>query len=344
MNIIKNHKVLSGLFSRRAVLGVLFLLAGTARLHADMIRLKDGTVYQGKFISNSGDETIFQTADGEKRIPSSSIDHVEVGYSGVPLCYATKDTPRTCGAVLHKLGPDRAVIATGAGNTERKEIPADEIVFLEFEKKSDEKALAVLQKGAAVKLKMGDGTVEGRVNETKDGSLELQMKDGTSRQITEADITSGGLTRSPFLDGSWNAMALIPGYPQLQRGENWKGYGIMGGFGLFATVGLVEYLNAEAVDARAQSDFRFKYFYDQTLVKEFQAHQQNQLYMGIAAGFLYAYHLYDYFNWDGPSSAPKAPAPGVSLELDLGRRPIGYAGRTGPETEAVYTAVFRLSF
>lgn len=330
--------------------GLLLLFAPVAGLLADTIRLKDGTVIQGKFIRNTGETTIIRTAKGEQRIPSDKIEHVDVGYSGVPLCYATKGKKRTCGAVLHKLGPKKAVIATGDGNTKREEIPAEEILFMEFDKKSNEKAVAVLQKGASVKLKMGDKTVQGKVNQKQDGGLELKMKDGTSRKLTEEDITGGIVTSSPFLGGQWNYLALIPGYPQIQRGQSWKGYSIMGAMGTFGVIGLVEFMNAEAADAAAQSDFMFQFFNDQTLVKKFEGHQTNQLYMGVAAGLLYLYHFYDYFSWDGVGPGPskgKTP-PRVSYDLFIGSRPVGsrIAGslnaRSGAET--VYAASLTVRF
>lgn len=326
---------------------VFFLLLVPATLWADLLRLKDGTVLEGKFISNTGDVTVFLTKDGEKRIPSDTIEQVEVGYSGLPLCYKTKGDSKKCGAVLHKLGPKKAVIATGDGNTERKEIPADDIIFLEFDKQSNEKAVAVLQEGANVKLKTGDQTVEGKVKKKADGSVELKTRDGTSRKLAEADITGGVVTSSPFIAGTWNYLALIPGFPQLQREQNLKGYGIMGTMGMFGAIGLVEYLQAEAVDAQAESDIGFKFFGDTTLVKKFEGHQQNQMIMGGLAAILYAYHFYDYFSYDGPSSLPKGKTSGrVSYDLMIGTRPVhaGYADATRASEETVYAASFSMRF
>lgn len=339
--LIARLKILPPALRGKTVLAIgsfLLLLAPLAALWADTIKLKDGTVIQGKFIGNSGDVTIIRTAEGEKRIQSDKIEQVQVGYSGVPLCYATKDKKRTCGAVLHKLGPNKAVIATGDGNTEREEIPAEEILFLEFDKRSNEKAVAVLQQGASVKLKTGDKTVEGKVQKKADGGVEIKMKDGTSRKLTEEDITGGIVTTSPFLSGQWNYLALIPGYPQIQRGQTPKGYAIMGAMGGFGLVGLVEFMNAEAVDAQAQSDFAFKFFNDQTLVKQFEAHQANQLYMGVAAGLLYLYHFFDYFTYGGPGGGPpKGDAgPAVSYDLFIGTRPASRSFAAASATRAAY--------
>ncbi len=278
-----------------------------APLKADIIYFRDGTNMEGLFVTIDQGILIFRTLEEEKQFPFSEITKIEVGYTGVPLCYTTRELSheKTCPGRLHRLENGQMIIASGIGFLERSEVSLDDIIFLEFRKsKDDQKMLPHLSPGIKLTIERADGSLAtGVIASVSSETLELQKSNGDILSFREEDL-AGARYVSPVerLDQGFRFVYLFPGWHQIQRGNFWGGMTIIGGFGMFAAAGAAEYSAARKVNSNASSDITFLLFNTHSYYDEFAKHQNNQRYIGAAAGLLYLFHLFDVFRW--------APSPG----------------------------------
>ena len=229
---------------------LLILLLCSRILYADIIHLKDGSKFDGFFLSMEGEYFLFQTASGEKRVQADSIDRLEIGYSGVPVCFVESGR-KECPGVLHALNSDRMVIGKGRGFLERESIALGDVSFIEFQKeRENQKVLPVLSSGIKIHFLLEESKVSGKIRDIRNEQAVFQDEDAVS--VKEGDI-HGGLFAAPMMELSEGLrfFHIVPGWHQFRRGDTMRGFSILGG--LFALgLGLYsEYASGEAVVKQA---------------------------------------------------------------------------------------------
>lgn len=126
---------------------------------------------------------------------------------------------------------------------------------------------------------------------------------------------------------------LVPGLPQVARGQPLRGATYWLLFASLAGAGFSEFAAADRIAADLANDPTFLavvilpnplelglYLRQERLAaeREFQGHQANQGRIGAAAALLYLIHLADAFLLEGPGPEPTASqAAGVSLDFDI---------------------------
>ena len=342
----------------------LFLLP--VGLFADIIHLKNGEKIEGFFERTEGRYLLIRLKDGQvKKILKNRLQRVEIVYTGVSVCYRTKLRPtnKDCSGVLHTLTSSRVIIASADRKNKQIEFQLEQIKLLEFRKKNlNQKIAPLLRPGLRLQLLLKSDQIRGRIEKINRGLITVKLPDGNLRRIKEIELMGGIYIPPPIYKPVKKPIAppvpvplgdigfhsrtdlnfkdpfegysrfrwkhLVPGLPQISRGDRLLGYGIIGGFGFLGAGFLMEYQAAQQVGAGASSDISFLLYGNPAFEAEFQAHQRNQKIIGGLALLLYAYHIYDsgiFGGFGGGANASlfrKAP-PRVSLNsryYQLGER------------------------
>jgi len=286
----------------------LFLLLAESLL-ADILYLKNGTELEG-FIESVEETVTIRTTTGTQQIPADDIRKIEMGYSGIAVCYTPQGAIlEICAGILHKLSTEEVLIGKGRGNTEARTFPLGAIKRLSFTRQPGQVVVPVLGVGMNLTLRTTGGEVTGTIQRRTSDTLELQLDNGQTRMVPEADI-EGGSYRSP---SGFSFRQFVPGLPQFDRGDTIKGSLILGSLGGAAAMGFAEYLQATAVNQAAASSLTFMLFNDPSFEAAFQKHQQNQLMAAGLGGLIYGYHLFDAFY--GTGGKEKTSVPNASLLL-----------------------------
>lgn len=300
----KIHRILSSWKSMALpVFPLLFMFVPWA-VHADIIYLRDGTRVEGLFQYQEGSNFIFETFDGKVSIPSKNIVRMEMGYTGIPICYSTKDgkVKNNCNAILHLLDDDEALIVNERGSLKRTSVDPDDISFLEFRKeKPGQRVITLLGPGVGIKTVVGGKTINGAIEEVDEGELLVEQEDGEKVSLMEESLRSGVLyipEKKLYFDFQYSD--IIPGYSQYAHGEYFKGSAILGGLVIFGAGLAAEYQATVALSSQAMNDPAFLIYNDPSYKKQFETHKQNQAMFGFALAAVYGYHLYDsLFSLDG---------------------------------------------
>ncbi|MBE7437543.1 MAG: hypothetical protein HS115_03730 [Spirochaetales bacterium] len=286
----------------------LFFLLGAQALLADILYLKNGSELEG-FIESVEEVVTIRTATGTQQIPSDDIRKIEMGYSGIAVCYTPQGAIlEICAGILHKLSVEEVLIGKGRGNTEARTFPLGAIKRLSFNKQPGQVVVPVLGIGLNLSLQTSGGEIKGRITRRTGDAIEMETDSGQTRLVPEAEIQSGSY-RSP---SPFSFRQFVPGLPQFDRGETLKGSLILGSLGGVAAMGFAEYLQASAVNQAASSSMTFMLFNDPSFEAAFQRHQQNQLIAAGLGGLIYGYHLFDAFYGTGRD---KTSQPGAILFL-----------------------------
>jgi hypothetical protein len=137
----------TGAVRRVAPLLLLALAWPTVALHADLLQLKSGEELEGFYIREADGQVEFKLADGtDRRVPAGEVARLEMGYTGVPLCYATRDKPdeRICNVLLHEIRGDQMIIADQKGYLGLRTVPLDQVGFAELNRVGDFQKIAPL--------------------------------------------------------------------------------------------------------------------------------------------------------------------------------------------------------
>ncbi len=299
-----------------------FLLAFfPTTLRADFIYLKNGTVIEGYFLSQEGDEMIFKDMDErEVRIPERQIRRLEVGYSGIPVCYRERgESTDDCDILLHSVNSQYAVFvpSSRAGSLKPRRVRMEDVEHIEVKKRSRrERIIPILSEGIWVELRLDDGVIRGEVREIMGSSILVDPGDGTSQKVYENQMKEVQLF-IPYVPPVWRRFdywKLVPGVYQYRQGRYLMGSSILLSMVALGAGIQVEYGNANKMDNRADSDYlNFHYLYRyggigtyvvtsdylylrsvyDSYESSFNRHKQNQRALGGGIFLVYLLHLWD---------------------------------------------------
>lgn len=152
---------------------------------ADLLHLKNGEELEGFYVQEADGLVEFKMADGtDRKIPKDDVKRLELGYTGVPLCYSTRDKPeeKICNVLLHKIRGDEMIIADQKGYVKLRSIPMYDVGFAELNRIGDfQKIAPLLTKN--LKIRATRSRVQKPNSETGD-------PDATDREPGETDPTN----------------------------------------------------------------------------------------------------------------------------------------------------------
>ena len=285
---------------------ILIFLLGLvpAVLSADMIHLKNGTTVEGYFLNMEGSSMVFRTFNGEIRVSKDEILKVEMGYSGIPMCYGEDGAEPICGGLLHAVFSDHFVFVASRGSVDRQTLDSGQVDYITFRKESPEqKIIPILNPDTGLEVReQGKLGFLGRVVEIEGDRLRL-VDDDTGREVLfrEKDLREGTIrflppirpTRSDQISRGFSFLQLVPGVYQWERGEYWKTGLYAGGFLVLGAAFAAEYQAASKQDEMAMQDPAFLLYDNPGYRQSFRTHQQNQAIAGALVGLLYTVHLAD---------------------------------------------------
>ena len=364
-------------FSRHLLVALLTVAVAlspltVAPLQADLLRLKSGEELEGFYIREVDGVVEFKLADGtDREIPADEVANLEMGYTGVPLCYRTKEKPdeEVCNVLLHKIEGNQMVIADQRGYLSLRKIPLHTVRTAELNRVGEfQKIAPLLQKDLKIRATQAqdqsppdgeapsdgetppdgeapqqDSTVEGEIAEIRGDRVFIRDSNGELREVEDGRIqlvAFQGPPKAPEAEREFRFSDLYPGVPQYGSDQRNLAYGIFGSFH-FALLGfLFEYNAATQASAKAQSDITVLLFNNTTYLEEFNRHQRNQaMFLGIA-GLVYIWHVVDWFYLGPPPDssqlAPDEQSPAMLFD--------GYEYSIGTHREAVYRMGLRLAF
>lgn len=179
------------------------------------------------------------------KIPAKTVDSVEVGYTGIPVCisFPEKKEP-DCQSLLHLLNADKLVIAVFPGYLDAKEFAHSQITEIngKFSGTKPGMISKIFRPGIVLEFEIKDGRrLTGKLLRVSETEVQIQKSDTESEQndnqnsinpeVIPVSRLVGFRFRREFqdLDKSSSIMfAWIPGLPQIQRQENLIGYSLLG--------------------------------------------------------------------------------------------------------------------
>lgn len=220
------------------------------RLEADMLTLKSGEVYVGRYVSDENDAIQFEIENNEvKSFPKTIIKKFELGYSGMPVCFKRADKwAEECDRILHQIDDKRAILGTGKGLLKKEEIQLSNLKYIKVVRTNPkEKLITVLRPGSEIEIEVNGKQQRVKIKKVKPDSLEVENESGKTEQIADSKIN--GYTwkpadervvvqRTPFYK------YLVPGWIEYEH-KKWKGILVFTLFVGFAAAIPVEY-NAAA--------------------------------------------------------------------------------------------------
>jgi hypothetical protein len=284
-------------------LTLLIYLIFSSTIWGDIILLKSGKSIEGKFIESNEQYTVVDNFEKKIQIQNSQIESVEVGFSGIPVCYQLKDNPsKNCKALLHILSESKVVIVYGKGFLEiiEKE-PQDFQLIQIFPNVKRDYLSKHIKAGIGINLKLENSNSLSGIFISKEvnDKLKMENQDGSiffvlEKEIVEAEYNSS-LNRNNLTKNG--LIGFIPGLPQFLQGKTQKG-AILMGFSLFTGVGAIyEYNNAKNT---AQNSEIYLPIGNQLVVtnslgsnSSFQRHKSNFQILTVGFVALYLYHFFD---------------------------------------------------
>jgi hypothetical protein len=272
---------------------------------SDIVLLKSGKTIEGKFIETNSNYTIIDNFDRKIKISNIEIDSIEVGYSGIPVCYKIKDEAENCKSKLHLLSQSKVVLVSGKGFLDAKVYNSNDLLSIKGSINSKEDSLTKY-----IRIGIGLEIVDSNSKSFK-GKLISISDDGVLTLESPSDkvynIPSKSIKTFSYYSPSWFKLSkihplvqIVPGLPQINKGEFWKGSALMG-FGAVTFFGAAfEYNNARNA---AKPEVSYLPLGTQLVAtsafsnnKSFEMHKQN--FQILTAGFIliYAYHFYDIYS------------------------------------------------
>ncbi len=325
----------------------MFLLAALAWLpapvRADILQLEGGEKIEGFYSGEVGDRVIMILWDGSRReVPTANVKRLEMGYTGVPLCYGLRGNEDAeelrCNVLLHKVTNDRMVIAEGPGYTTLTEIPLEDVAVAQLRRRADFQRLApVLRPGLRVRAQDRNGAeISGEIVDVSDAGVRLRDEAGEERLVREDQVALMAITKTEteqkpdplrepegetekqpdepeIASRRFSAWDLYPGIPQYRAGERLLGAAIAASFHVMLGGFYLEFRAAEDAATRADSDPTVLLFNNTTYLEDFQRHQRNQTILGGLVAAVYFWHLTDWFYLGPPEAASTEAAPALML-------------------------------
>ncbi|NCN09838.1 MAG: hypothetical protein GW938_08340 [Leptospira sp.] len=298
--------------SFRLSITFLFLIIYSSTIWSDIVILKSGKTIEGKFIETNSNYTVIDNFDRKIRIQNNDIDSMEVGYSGISICYQLKDQDENCNAKLHLLSQGKVVLVSGKGYLEVLELDSSD--FLNIKGNIDPREDSItkhIRTGIGLEIIDGNSnSIKGKlISISEDAVLTLESEDSEIILVSDKEIKSFSYYSPAWFHfpKSDNLVQIVPGLPQFYKGDTWKGTTLMS-LGALTFVGAIfEYNNAQK---SASSQVTYIPVGSQLVAtsafnnsKSFEMHKQN--FQILTAGFLliYIYHFYDlYANYPEPEN------------------------------------------
>jgi hypothetical protein len=288
-------------------LTLLIYLISSSTIWGDIILLKSGKTIEGKFIESNEQYTIVDNFEKKINIPNSQIDSVEVGFSGIPVCYQLKSNPyKNCKALLHILSESKVVIVYGKGYLEilEKEPLEFQLISIIPDIKRDRLSKHI-KPGVGIKLILDNSiSVSGFYSESDLNKLKIENPDGKVYFIEEKEILEAEYDSSlnRYLSPNNFLIGLVPGLPQFLHGKTKKGGILMGSGFLLGASAIMEYNNAKK---SSQNSEVYLPIGNQLIVTNsvgtnttFQRHKSNFQLLTVGFAALYIYHFFDNYYLD----------------------------------------------
>lgn len=225
---------------------ILFFLIINASF-ADMIILKNKQVLIGRYISEDERKIKFQTFNETKTINKSEIINLELGYSGVPVCYQLQNKwSQVCGDVIHFLDKNKMILGKGDALLEKEEFLLKDLRLISLKKsRKEDKIFYILRQGLPVTVRTNGNSITGEVQSITHDSLTLKTpKESLIFNEIEIDEVSWQAPEKMKFSLSFLRYS-VPGLFQFQEGRRFKGF-LLGFlfFGFAGAIG-VEYSAAQ---------------------------------------------------------------------------------------------------
>jgi RNase P/RNase MRP subunit p29 len=212
----------------------IFALLFCTQLNADIIRLKDGKIYEGTYISETNESFVFETDNGVMTIPKKNILKMEMGYTGSSFCYVLEDSQEICEGILHYVDGEKIIIGKGKGSVIKEEFSLSSLKSYSIKKiRKKDKLTSVLQQGVRLEIVTEKEKKLGKIVSTDPISQKLVLQTGEDEIIfKEEEIKEINWMKSRRGMGYYSLQTLkftIPGlleYPV----NKWEGIGMMGLF------------------------------------------------------------------------------------------------------------------
>lgn len=226
---------------------LLFLISINAAF-ADMIVLKKGQVLIGRYLSEDERKIQFQTFNEIKSINKSDIANLELGYSGVPVCYQLQNKwSQVCGDVIHLLDKNKMILGKGDGLLEKEEFLLKDLQLITLKKsKKEDRLFYILRPGLDINIKTNGQSITGEIQTVTNDTISIKTKK-ESVVLKEIDIDEISWQSPAKLKISFSFLRYtVPGLFQFQEGKRLKGFLL--GFLFFGFAGAIgaEYSAAQS--------------------------------------------------------------------------------------------------
>ncbi|WCL47996.1 hypothetical protein [Leptospira sp. GIMC2001] len=209
----------------------IFIPILSSNIWSDVILLKNGKTIEGKYIESDDNWLVIDNFEKLIRIQSNQVQSMDVGFSGIPICYKLKNnSDKNCNGILHFLSRNKMVIAQGSGYMEALEIPISEIdnFQIQINKKNDQLS-RYIRSGIILRISLTNkDIIIGKYLKTTDRILQFQVENET-KKIPENQIQLVEYESDFHIDENMQYVKyLLPGYSQWQRQSKAKGALLMG--------------------------------------------------------------------------------------------------------------------
>ncbi len=301
-----------------------YLFYCTSFIFADTIKLKSGETLNGKFISENQDKIVFDTFKEKLTIDKKNIQSVELGYSGIPVCYKLSYNPvETCNDLLYSFTQDEIafVVDSGSNIKKYKHIEVNFIKLTQQNAGSD--ILAKIPGGIKIKItNTSDEEIEGKIESVNPNQIEIIKKSGENVTLTAGDIQILYWESEGLMVKTKNVVKYtIPGFVQFDYNKP-KSISLIG---LTLFFGAAAYMEYNAAQKALNNNTNIIPVGDYFIVGNNFLPSNNYIYhknrMNMAIGGLVAvglFHFYDVF-----FNAEEADSISIDLkQYDFKRSPI----------------------
>lgn len=287
------------LFSKILKFFLIYHIVLISCLYADTIKLKNGKTLNGKFISENQEEVTFDTFEEKIKIDKTTIQSIELGYSGIPVCYKLSYKPvENCDDQLYSFTKDEIIFIVDNGADIKKYKPIGVSLIKLSRSGAGSEILTRLPNGIKIRIvKTSKEEVEGKIRSISPNQVQLSKKNGESAKVSVGEIQTVYWESGGVLTKTADVLKYtIPGFVQFKYNKP-KSLSLMGLWLLFAIAIPIEYNAAQkALDNNVNiipvGDY-FMVVNNALPSNNFQFHR-NRMNIAIAGlSVVTAYHFYD---------------------------------------------------
>lgn len=224
------------------------VIASFVTVNADILYLKTGEELYGTFVESNAKGIVFENERGIEQYPSSKVQKLDLGYTGVSYCLVFTNKKKYCEGLLVQVSDTGIKLAKGKGFREQEFIPFKKIFRLEVKKnKKNERLIGVFSEGLPVEIEVGGNKMQGKIETYNRREKTLGFQSGNRLDlISEEEIDSVVWQKKPgILDYSIVGLELvIPGIYEF-KSNRWLGVGMGLAFITLSTVASMQYRAAQ---------------------------------------------------------------------------------------------------